>query len=169
MPYRSKAYDYAGFVCGVETMDTWLQKHAGQNERLNRSRTFLLVDKSPESRKIYGYFALINCQISPADASLIRDTKHRYPMPATLLTRLAVCIDMQKQGIGQLLLVQAMKHTLKSLEYSASEVLLVDAIDDDAINFYKKFGLQLLQEDGSRLFIPTKKIANSFDGTENYT
>jgi len=90
-------------------------------------------------------------------------------MPATLLTRLAVCIDMQKQGIGQLLLVQAMKHTLKSLEYSASEVLLVDAIDDDAINFYKKFGLQLLQEDGSRLFIPTKKIANSFDGTENYT
>lgn len=161
--YRSKAYDYASFSCGVELMDLWLQKSAGQNERLNRSRTFLLVDAGHESRVVYGYFALVNYQIAPEDASVVDGRPYRYPMPATLLTRLAVSSNVQGLGLGRLLLAQAMRHTLASLQYSGSEVFLVDAIDDNAVRFYERHGLQVLRDDGQRLFIPTRKIAASLD------
>lgn len=107
--YRSKAYDYANFSCGNDDMDRWLQQSAGQNERLNRSRTFLLVESAHESRRVCGYFALVNCQVSPEDSALIQGLSYKYPMPATMLTRLAISSELQGQRLGALLLTKAMR------------------------------------------------------------
>ncbi|MFT4187515.1 MAG: GNAT family N-acetyltransferase [Aeromicrobium sp.] len=165
VPYQSKRYDYTSFACGHESMDTWLQRHAGQNERLNRARTFLLVDRLEASRQIYGYFSLLNYQIVPSEATLVLNRRYRYPMPATLLARLAVASGAQNRGLGKLLLVRAMEHVLVALEHSASEVLLVDAIDDNAVAFYRRHGFQLLHGDGRRMFLPTQTIRASLDGS----
>lgn len=159
--YQRKAYDYAGFTCGNETMDNWLRSAAGQNQRQNRSRTFLLVDAEATVGGIHGYFALVNYHILPGEASLLLGRTHRYPMPATLLTRLAVASSSQGEGLGGLLLASAMRFTLAALEFSASEVFIVDAINDDAARFYQHHGLRLLRDDGQRLFVTTKDIAKT--------
>lgn len=79
-------------------------------------------------------------------------------MPATLLTRLAVSKFIHKQGFGTYLVYEAMMHTLAAGEHSASAVLLVDAIDENAIRFYEKCGFKRLHSDALRLFISTKDI-----------
>lgn len=169
VPYRSKAYAYSSFSCGNPDLDLWLQTSAGQNERQNRSRTFLLVDCTHESREVQGYFSLVNSQLLPREASAAAGRASKYPMPAILLTRLAVSTSAQGQGMGGLLLATAMRHALASLEHSASEVFVVDAIDSTAIAFYQRFGLTLLQEDGARLFIATRKIRAALDATGDST
>ncbi|MFZ1382684.1 MAG: GNAT family N-acetyltransferase [Scrofimicrobium sp.] len=160
VPYRSRAYDYVRFSSGNRELDTWLREHGGQNQRLNRARTFLLVRTDPSSREVIGYFSLVNFQIGPKDAEQILKRDYRYPMPATLLTRLAVSRDRQGEGFGGVLLEQAMRHALLSLEFSASEMFVVDAADQNAIEFYKRHGLELLHEEGRRLIIPTLSIAH---------
>lgn len=165
VPYRSKAFDYAAFSCGERSMDLWLQQVAGQNERLNRSRTFLLVSAVHESRDVHGYFSLVNCQITPSDASAALRRPQKYPIPSTLLTRLAVSTTSQGEGLGSMLLGKAMMFTLAALEYSASELLIVDAIDEDAISFYQRHGFELIHDDGRRLFITTRRISASLDAS----
>ncbi len=87
-------------------------------------------------------------------------------MSATLLTCLAVSRDRQGEGFGGVLLEQAMRHALLSLEFAASEMFVVDAADQNAIEFYKRHGLELLHEEGRRLIIPTLSIARLLDESD---
>lgn len=60
--------------------------------------------------------------------------------------------------MGSRLLIQAMRFALASLEFSGAEAFVVDAIDSDAIQFYQRHDLTLLQNDGGRLYILTQRI-----------
>lgn len=78
----------------------------------------------------------------------------RYPkLPATLLGRLAVSIRHQGQGVGRLLLVDALLRSLRQTTEIASIAVVVDAIDEAAVNFYKKYHFISLPETPQTLFI----------------
>jgi len=161
--YKRRAYAYADFSCGNASMDCWLKENAGQNERANRARTFLLVNADEHDRTVYGYFSLVNCQLEPYEARLIHGSQYRYSMPAILLVCLAVAEQLQGQYFGGALFDQAMRFTLASLEFSGVEVFVVDAIDTRAISFYQHQGLSLLEKDGMRLYVLTREIARNLD------
>ncbi len=74
VPYRRRAFDYANFSCGDENLDEWFHLFAGQNQRMNRARTFLLINEAVDSSQVIGYFSLVNCQITPLDAGRILST-----------------------------------------------------------------------------------------------
>ncbi len=160
VPYRAKAYDYRSFSCGSHDLDVWLSTYAGQSERRYESRTYILVDDVVESREVHGYFALQNCQIDIQQASEVRGRAPRYPMAATLLTRLAVSCDMQGKGFGKLLLVEAMTISVRAAHLTGSFVLLVDALDENAQRFYERYGFERFRE-SRRLFLPMKTIFQS--------
>jgi len=63
----------------------------------------------------------------------------RYPeIPSIRLGRLAVDLNYQKCGVGRLLVVNAMERILTFGQIWA--MLTVDAKDDQAEKFYRKFG-----------------------------
>jgi predicted GNAT family N-acyltransferase len=65
----------------------------------------------------------------------------RYPvMGATLVGRLASDLSFRAQGIGELLLADALKISLVMSRKIASIAVLVDAKDESAHRFYSGFG-----------------------------
>jgi len=64
------------------------------------------------------------------------------PIPAILLARLAVDIRRQGKGLGRLLLRDAMIRSRQAAEIAGIRTLLVHAADEQARNFYVKFGFQ---------------------------
>lgn len=64
----------------------------------------------------------------------------RYPkVPVTLLGRLAVDTRYQGQKIGQLRSAHALLRSVRQAKEIASMAVVVDAIDEAAVNFYQKY------------------------------
>jgi predicted N-acetyltransferase YhbS len=81
----------------------------------------------------------VECQDAPP-----RVTKGQggYPIPVTILARLAVDISVQSKGVGISLLQDAMRKYLKIIELTGSRAILVHAMDSDAATFYAKWGFE---------------------------
>lgn len=71
VPYTSRSYDYRAFDSGNQEIDNWFHNNASQNEKLNQSRTHVLVGNDHESREVFGFFSLVNTQIDHLDASAV--------------------------------------------------------------------------------------------------
>jgi predicted GNAT family N-acyltransferase len=150
-------HNRADFSCGVEPLDRYLQKQAGQDVNKRVAAVFVLT---PDGTTIAGYYTLSAHVVNLADLPAnIASKLPRYPnVPATLLGRLAVSTNFRGQGIGQLLLLDALKRILASTRDVASAMVVVDAKDDTAVNFYLRHDFLPLPEHPKRLFYPVKSI-----------
>ncbi|MEH2007200.1 GNAT family N-acetyltransferase [Nostoc sp.] len=77
---------------------------------------------------------------------------------AILLGRLAVDSSRQGQGLGAVILIDALKRVLRTTEQVASVAVIVEAIDEKAVNFYQKYGFQQIKEHSFKLYLPVKAI-----------
>jgi len=75
-------------------------------------------------------------------------------MGASLLGRLARDLAYKGQGVGELLLVDALKRSLAMSRQIASAAVVVDAKDEKARKFYQDFGFTPFPESKKRLFLP---------------
>jgi ribosomal protein S18 acetylase RimI-like enzyme len=79
-------------------------------------------------------------------------------VPAALIGRLAISTPAQGQGVGKLLLADAIKRTLAVSDQIAIYTMVVDAINDNAKGFYEQYGFTRLSDDSPRLYLPLKSI-----------
>jgi ribosomal protein S18 acetylase RimI-like enzyme len=87
----------------------------------------------------------------------------RYPLvPATLIGRLAVSAAFRGRGIGELLLMDALSRCLYGSREIASAAVIVDAKDDGAVAFYRKYGFLELPKIAMRLFLPMATVEALF-------
>ncbi len=144
------------FDCGVESLNTWVARHALQAATVGSARTFVITDT--KQARVVGYHALAAASITHADATgRAAKGMPRHPIPAALLARLAVDTSVQGHGIGAWLLRDAMLRTLTAADELGIRVLLVHAINEDARAFYRRhefepsptdpLNLQILIED----------------------
>jgi GNAT superfamily N-acetyltransferase len=66
----------------------------------------------------------------------------RHPIPAMLSARLAVDESAQADGVGAMLLADAMQRTLLVAEETGIRLLLVHAANEEAKGFYLHFGFK---------------------------
>ena len=123
------------------------------------SAVFVLVHPS-HPRHILGYYTLSAYALAQGDVpELARRYVPRYPLvSATLIGRLAVARDHQGQGIGTLLLADALRRADNNAAIVGSSMIVVDAIDEAAADFYGAFGFVRLP-DSLRLIVPMSIIA----------
>jgi GNAT superfamily N-acetyltransferase len=156
-------HDRADFSCGNTSLDRYLKEQAGQDLRRACATPFVLV--SPRGgTAILGYYALSSYGIDVGELpDVIAKKLPRYPLiPATLLSRLAVDRRYQRQGIGELLLMDALHRALVQSAEIAAAAVVVDAIDAAAANFYQHFGFVAFPSISGRLFLPMKAVAGLF-------
>lgn len=145
------------FHCGHPMLDDWLRLRTGQFDRRDLSRTF--VATRPGEIKVCGYYAiskhrvLYNVLPSGEEAGL-----PQIDIPVVLLGRLAVDQSVQGQGLGALLLVDALRRSLQISEHVGVRAVEVDAVDDVAKNFYLKFGFRSLLDDPRHMFLSMSVI-----------
>ncbi|MBV8630158.1 MAG: GNAT family N-acetyltransferase [Silvibacterium sp.] len=120
--------------------------------------TYVLV----AGERIAGYYTLSadNIRVEDLPAELVKRLKlPRYPvLGATLIGRLARDLGFKGMGIGELLLVDALKVANRMSRKIASVGVVVDAIDANAHRFYEAFGFLPFPESERRLFLPLRTV-----------
>jgi len=156
-------HDRAAFSCGVEALDTYLQKRASQDAKKHTAAPFVLT---PDGMTIAGYYTLSQYAIDLGDVpEELAKKLPKYPaVSATLLGRLAVSADFRGKGRGEKLLMDALYRSLKLSEQVASTGVVVDAKDEAARAFYRKYGFIELPKIDKRLFLPMGTIEKLFAG-----
>jgi predicted N-acetyltransferase YhbS len=126
-----------GFDCGKPALNDWLVRHARQAQGSGSAKTFIVS----EDDRVAGYFSLTVGQIDALDApERIRKGMGQYPIPIVILARLAVCQQNQGRGIGIGLLQDAIRRTLLIAEQAGIRAMLTHPIDEQAAQFYSRFG-----------------------------
>jgi GNAT superfamily N-acetyltransferase len=146
-------HDRSSFSCGNESLDRYIHEQASQDVRRNTARVFVAVmPDRPEH--ILGFFTLSAATVVAADLPPAMEKRlPRHPIPAALIGRLAVDLAAAGQGLGSVLLADAVKKTKVAAETVAMSVIVVDPIDDGAQGFYAAFGFQSLRGPQRRMFM----------------
>jgi GNAT superfamily N-acetyltransferase len=147
-------HDRAKFSCGQPDLDNWFHNRASQDEKRNVARVFVAV--SPDLG-ILGFYSLSSLSLSLE--SLPEEVARRLPrydaIPAALIGRLARDERARGQGVGELLLADAIQRILGAGRSVAVFAIVVDAKDERAAAFYKGFGFQVFPLHPKRLFLLT--------------
>lgn len=152
-----KRHNRKGFDCGSEPLNQYLAQTARQHTERGISRTYVLVeDFAPE--RIIAYFTLNLCQLRAEELPPQYAGSLPRQVPGIKLGRLAVIKERQKQGIGEILLVSAMKMVLEVFETAGGIGLFVDAKDEKAKDYYVRFGFVPFPSNPMQLFLPLESI-----------
>jgi ribosomal protein S18 acetylase RimI-like enzyme len=155
------AHDRGNFSCGIPALDTYLQKQSGQDVRRRVAVTFVATT---DGKIIAGYYTLsqFSVELGALPEALARKLP-KYPfVPATLIGRLAVNTAFRGQGVGEMLLMDALHRSLAGSRQVASAAVIVDAKDEKAVAFYRKYGFLELPNISGRLFLPMATVEALF-------
>lgn len=155
-----KHHDRAAFSCGVEPLDRYFKRQAGQESRRHVANCFVGVNHA--TKAIGGYYTLsATAVIFDGLPENLRKKLPRYPeVPAVLVGRLAVDLQHRGKGVGERLLLDAMRRTLQS--GIAAAILVVDPKDDQAARFYYRYGFLDIGPGRTRLYMPVSEIEKIF-------
>ena len=155
-PFRLAAlessHDSSAFVSGEERLDRYVQAQVTQDIRRRIANCFVAVEVA--TNQVVAYYTIASASVSTPDLPP-DDAKRlpRYPtMPAVRIGRLAVDRRYQGRGLGKALLADAAMKAMTAAP--ASFALLVDAKDDQVMNFYKYHGFRQLVGLPKVLFLP---------------
>jgi ribosomal protein S18 acetylase RimI-like enzyme len=150
-------HNRAAFSCGVDALDRYLYRQAGQDVSKHVAAAFVVT---PDGETIAGFYTLSAHVINLGDLpDSIAKRLPRYPnVPATLLGRIAVSVDFRGRGIGELLLLDAFRRVLANTQEVGSAVLVVDAKDERAREFYLRHDFIPLPSQPNRFFYSVKTM-----------
>jgi GNAT superfamily N-acetyltransferase len=157
-----KHHDRAKFSCGQPDLDDWFRFRASQDEKRNVARVFVAIDAE---LGVVGFYSLSSLSLSLE--SLPETVAHKLPrydaIPAALIGRLARDERVRGQGVGELLLADAIRRILGAGRSIAVFAIVVDAKDERAADFYRTFGFQAFPLRPKRLFLPAATAAAALD------
>ena len=158
-----KAHEKKNFKCGNDLLDNYFYFQASQDIKRRLSACFVLIELNTSI--IRGYYTLSNNSI--AIESVPEKWRKKLPtsyqsIPTTLLGRLAVDKNFQGQGIGKLLLIDALRRAYTISKEVGSFAVVVDPIDLETKNFYLKYGFIELPDSG-KLFISIQTLKSLFE------
>ena len=154
-----RRHDRTAFSCGVPGLDRYLIQQAGQDVRRRIARAFVCTPDGADT--VLGFYTLsaVSIILVSLPERIVRKLP-RHPVPCVLLGRLAVDAAAQGQGMGRMLLADAVKRTVTAAEIVAMHAMIVDATNEEAIRFYTAFGFLPLQDDPMRLFLALGHIGS---------
>lgn len=154
-------HDRAAFSCGTEILDNYLKIQATQDVRKHAAVVYVAT---PDGKTILGYYTLSQYSVQFEQIPVEISRKFpKYPaVPATLLGRLARHVSARGQGMGELLLIDALHRSLEMSKRVASAAIVTDAKDQKACDFYKKYGFIELPKTERRLFLPMASVSALF-------
>jgi len=148
-------HDRRNFACGVEALDSYLRRFARQHAEANISRSYVAVDGAT----VRGFYSL-------AMSGIRRDHLPQkfqarfpdFPLPVARLARLAVDTRHQGQGLGELLLADALQRCLQISAAIGMLGVIVDAKDEKARGWYQRYEFECLPDAPLTLWLPASAI-----------
>lgn len=155
----NKTYRKQDFNCGAAMLDNYLHRQAGQDVKRQLTAVFILPNKNLEIKGFYTLSGDAYARQEIPEAILKKLPPAYARFPVTLLGRLAIDNKYKGQGLGELLLLDALKRSYdNAISSIGSMAVVVDPLDQKAKEFYLKYGFTDLPDSG-RMFIPMDTIA----------
>jgi hypothetical protein len=156
-------HDRRGFSCGVSELDVYLRERAGQDAMRHLASTFVLLESGSA---VLGYYTLSQQVIRLDDLSpaTVRRLPHYPVLPATLIGRLAVHCGQQGEGLGSVLVIDALHRSWRAAKSVASYAVRVDATDETARHFYLRHDFLPFPKERLKLFFPMLDLDRRFAG-----
>lgn len=156
----SAEHDVSAFSCGKPVLDNWLKTRALSNQQ----RGFTAVMVVHEASRAVGYYGLAPTAIVPsALPRSIRTGQPPDPVPCLLLAQLAVDRAWIGRGIGAGLLKHTLTRCVEAARLIGGRALVVNAVDDQAAEFWARRGFVRSRDDSLILFRSIADIAASLD------
>jgi len=156
-----KSHKKDRFDCGVKSLNDYLSRYARQNDQKSISRTFVAINNE---KIIQGYYSIclasINFEELPENIS---NQLPRYPVPAARLSRLAVNLKAQGSGLGEHLLLNALKRIYLTSNEMGIKCIIVDSINEKAKSFYESYGFINLPNQDLKLFLLIDTVKKLFE------
>ena len=151
-------HDRAAFNSDSQPLNRYLREQVSQDVRRRVAACFVALADGP---RIAGYYTLASASLLLADLPASTGKKlPRYPtVPAVRMGRLAVDQAFQGQGLGGVLLADALDRAAPSA--MAAFALVVDAKDEAAAAFYQHHGFMPLPDSPLTLFLPLATVRRS--------
>lgn len=164
VPLNTTRVDVKTFDCGKEPINRFLHRFAAKHMVSSLSGTFVLPFQREGEGKlsVAAFYTLANQSLSPEEIPTNKSLP-KFETPIVLLAQLGVNKAHQGQGLGAITLVSALQHAYSiSTDPNAipSYGVVLDAIDDDALQFYQSFDF-FIQFSGNpkRLFVPMQSLS----------
>ncbi|MEN9866418.1 MAG: hypothetical protein RL748_2008 [Pseudomonadota bacterium] len=148
MGHEVKAFD-----CGNNDLNIFLQTTAGQHQRKFISKTYVLVDDEVPTQ-VMGFYTLAVRRMVAKDLPPIIAKKLPREVPGFSLARLAVRDDLKGQGHGEYLLYHALDRAARVANEIGGYALFVDAKDETAAAFYRRYGFTAFPDSPLVLCLP---------------
>ena len=148
-----RQHNREGFDCSSPELNGYLQHTARQHTDKGLSRTDVLVDDK-EPNEILGYVTVGLTEIITDTLPLPYAKKYPAKAHGVKLARLAVAKSRQREGLGTLMMIHAMRRALQVADSAGIIGFFVDAKDEAASRYYRRFGFIPLPDDPHKLFLP---------------
>jgi len=113
--------------------------------------------------EILGFFTLAFCEIRVEKLPRAYAKKYPTSAPAAKLARLAVARERQRQGLGTLMMVNAIERVISVSENLGIMGFFVDAKNEDAKAYYGQFGFIPLPDNPLELFLPLSTLRHAYE------
>lgn len=151
----TKEHSVSSFDCGKEPLNDWLKRFALTNQQSDSARMYVIH----RIGRVVGYYSLTAGSVRKEESSVrIAKGLANHPIGVILLARLAVDKNEHGSGLGKRLLVDALWHCMEAADAIGARAILVHAIDDEAVAFYKKFGFEASPLDPKQLMLLMKDL-----------
>jgi GNAT superfamily N-acetyltransferase len=146
MPFVSEAiseqHDATPFDSGKPDLDNWLRQHGRTVEARRTGRTFVWH----KDRQIVAYYTIAAHLLVREDLPRALGRGNPGQIPAVLLARLALDKTLQGQGLGGVLLADALRRIVVATQTVAARFVVVDALDEAARRFYEHHGFRVIPD-----------------------
>ncbi len=150
-PFDKSRHDRGSFDCGVPALNDYLKTKLGQHAQRDLTRGYVLA--APHGG-IAGFFTLAAGRLVIGVIPGGHGFPARVPLPTSLIGRLAVDRSFRSRGLGERLLMHALKICVESAATVAAAVIEVDTKDEAARRFYAKYGFDSLPDDPLHMYLP---------------
>jgi predicted N-acetyltransferase YhbS len=151
-------HDAGSFDCGREELNGYLTKRAFADQQTEKSRTYVVC----RGVRVIAYFGLTAGAVEPLAApQRVAKGQGQQSIPVILLARLAVDVSEQGRGLGETLLVEALRRSAAAADIIGARAVIVHAKDRQARSFYERYGFERSPTNPLHLMLLMKDVRKS--------
>ena len=172
IPLDPEKHDRASFSCGTVRLDNFLKRSARKQQSGDFTRVWVATEGGRD--EILGYYALNahSLEGEGLPSGLAKHAPRSGSIPTAYLSMIAVDHRHQGQGIGSILLGNALKRAVGAADQIGLKAVVLDVIEDGGPDitekrraFYLAMGFQSLPTRPLRMFISIDTVRNSWTQT----
>jgi predicted GNAT family N-acyltransferase len=158
----TKDLDKQDFDCKERSLNEYLKNQARQHQDKNIAKVTVAI--APNSKKIAGYYTLNASKIdyNSFPPSYQKKLPARLDIPSAKIGRLAVDSRYAGQGLGELLLMDALFKVHSTSTDIAMHSVIVDSLNEKAKTVWLRYGFIPFEDRPNSLFLPIATVKKLF-------